>query len=191
MGNAVENPSMASVFVSHSARDAGGKAFLQAIFGSVSHKGFFYSWEGPHPPHAESLRNRVSESSSLFVLLSPYIESDPTLAWVTFEVGVAVGLQKPVWVLEHLIGPSHPRMASVPIPGVTGYVERPGSLQNLRTEPYFSLVAAAGLGTPKGPDGLPLRRMNCPHNDCRAEYSYYFEGERLFCPACRKAISLG
>lgn len=187
---------MGQVFVSHSAKDDDGKDFLQKLFASPSHshKAYFYSWEGPRPAHVETLRKRIADSSSLFVLLSPQIEKEHTLAWVACEVGIAVGLQKPVWVLEKLIGVSGPLLFSgnavdVPIPGATGYIERPSVLKDLHTEPYYSLVASAGVGVPVGPDGLPLRRMDCPHDSCRAQYYYYFEGSTLMCPVCRKKIT--
>jgi len=180
---------MASVFVSHSAEDQEGKAFLQALFGSVGHKAFFYSWEGPVAPHSDTLRSKISNADSLFLLLSPHIENNFTIAWVACEVGMALALSKPVWVLERLIGRGA-RIAKVPVPGLTGYIERPSKLPNLRAQPYFSLVEQAGLGVPVGPDGQEIQKTSCPNQKCRAPYYVYFEGPRLICPACRTAITL-
>jgi hypothetical protein len=182
---------MGKVFVSHSAHDANGKEFLQALFGSVSHKAFFYSWEGPRAPHTDELKEKIAESDSVFVLLSPHIEQSHTAAWVTFEVGIAVGMAKPIWVIEHLMNPGREEHTDVPIPGVTGYIERPGSLPNLQTEPYYSLVASAGTRTPKGPDGRELRKISCLNDACRASYFVYFEPPAIYCPVCRKRNLLG
>jgi hypothetical protein len=185
---------MGQVFISHSQDDTEGKEFLTSLFISASHdyKPFFYSWEGPRPPHAETLRKRIEGSSSLFVLLSPELEDKFTLAWVSFEVGMAVGLGKRVWVLERLIGSRGPLLVSsgtrVPIPGVTGYIERLSKLKSLRTEPYYSLVAKGGTEVPIGPDGESLPRMICPRESCQAEYYFYSEGPILLCPVCRKEI---
>ncbi len=181
---------MGSVFVSHSAKDANGKAFLQSLFGSVTHSAFFYSWEGPAAPHAQTLKDRISQSTSLFVLLSPRIESSFTATWVACEVGMALAMSKPVWVLERLIG-TMANPARVPVPGVTGYLERPSALPNRRVEPYASLVEKAGVGVPMGPDGREIQHIACPNRECRAEYYVYFEGPRLVCPVCRKRITLG
>jgi hypothetical protein len=180
------------VFVSHSSKDDDGKDFLQRLFGSVSHKAFFYSWEGPRPPHAETLRKRIEDSISVFVLLSPPLEETYTLAWVAYEVGIAVGLGKPVWVLERFIGSRGPlgleAAIDVPVPGLTGYIERPDTLKELHTEPYYSLVASGGVGIPTSPDRNPLPRIICPRDSCQAEYYFYSEGPILLCPVCREEI---
>lgn len=182
---------MGSVFISHSNKDKNGKAFLQSLFGSVSHNGYFYGWEGPREPHTDVLKERIEKSDSLFVLSSPYLERLATASWVSFEVGVAVASSKPVWVLEYLIGFGRYTAAAVPIPGVTGYIERPGTLKNLRTEPYYSLVAGAGKEVPVGPNGRPLRKVECLNEKCQASYYVYFTGHTLVCPVCRKRNTFG
>jgi hypothetical protein len=176
---------MGQVFVSHSDRDENGKEFLGALFRSVEHQAHFYAWEGPKAPHAETLRLRVEGSDSLFVLLSPYLERDYTAAWVSFEVGLAVALGKPVWVLDRLLGTGRAEKTKVPIPGSTGYIERPGDLKELETEPYYSLVAGAGLKTPIGPDRRPIRQVSCLNDECRATFYAFWQPPYLFCPVCR------
>lgn len=158
---------MGRVFVSHSAKDANGRTFLQSLFGSVPDTAYFYSWEGPEPPHALTLRDRIAESDSLFVLLSPRLDSSFTVAWVSCEVGMALALSKPVWVLERLIGLGA-TVTRVPVPGLTGYLERPSTLPNRRVEPYASLVESAGVGVPVGPDGREVQQIVCPNRECRA-----------------------
>jgi hypothetical protein len=181
---------VAAIFVSHSSRDSNGIEFLRSLCTSTGVKGHFYSWDGTSPPHGATIRERIDESQALVVLLSPELEkSHASIAWVGFEVGVAIGLERPVWVLERLIGPGRADIVEVPVPGLTGYIERPGALEKAQTEPYYSLVAQGGLGVPKRPDGNPIRKMTCPRDDCQSEYYAFFVGGNLFCPICRKRIS--
>ncbi len=177
------------IFVSHSSRDSNGIDFLRSLCTATGVKAHFYSWDGVNPPHGRTIRERIEESDSLFVLLSPELEdNDASIAWVGFEVGVAVGLARPVWVLERQMDSNHPPIVKIPVPGLTGYLERPGSLKQAQTEPFFSLVSEAGLGVPKRPEGGPIRRMMCPRDECQAEYYAFFVGGNLYCPICRKLI---
>jgi hypothetical protein len=189
-------PFVGQVFVSHSAKDENGKEFLDSLFGAIPHNAYFYSWDGPRAPHTERLRERIADSDSLFVLLSRFVTSRHTLSWVECEVGIAVGLKKPVWVLEQLIESQSVLMiggrgspVEAPVPGVTGYIERPRALKKLRCEPYYSLVAHAGVGIPDGPDGKPIPKVTCSNESCRAEYLAYFEGRFMICPVCRKRVN--
>jgi len=182
---------MGQVFVSHSREDESGIEFLRSLFGSVGHEARFYSWDSPRPPHADSIWKNIRESQSLFVLLSHRLESAHTLAWVAWEVGVATGLGKPVWVLEHLIAANlvdslARTPVNVPIPGATGYLERPARLSTLRTEPYYSLVKDGGLHIPVGPDGNMIPNVTCPNPKCQALFRAYFVGPLLVCPVCRQ-----
>jgi hypothetical protein len=180
------------VFVSHSHRDEDGIAFLRSLFGSVSHEARFYSWDSPRPPHAESIRSRIEKSESLFVLLSPHLERAYTKSWVTWEIGVAVGAGRNVWALEKMIGTSGlplmvgPRTVDLPVPGLTGYLERPSRLKTLETEPFYSLVKNAGTQIPIGPEGNELREITCPKPNCLAAFRAYWQGKIVACPVCRR-----
>lgn len=180
------------VFVSHSQRDEDGIAFLSSLFRSVPHQARLYSWDSPRPPHADTIRSRIEESESLFVLLSPHLERAHTRAWVTWEVGVAVGAGKNVWALEKLIGVSGAplmlglRTVDLPVPGVTGYIERPSRLPTLQTEPYFSLVKDAGTRIPVDPDGEEIPEITCPRPNCLAKFRAFWKGRLVACPVCRR-----
>jgi hypothetical protein len=180
------------VFVSHSRKDQDGIEFLRSLFGSVPHEARFYSWDSPRPPHAETIRDRIEKSESLFVLLSPHLDRAGTRDWVTWEVGVAIGARKKVWALEKLIGVSGGplmlgnRMVDLPVPGLTGYLERPSRLSTLQTEPYYSLVANAGTKIPVAPDGTQLREITCPKDNCLATFRAFWKGRIIACPVCRR-----
>jgi hypothetical protein len=183
---------LGKVFVSHSAKDKRGKAFVQSLFSDVEHEAKFYEWEGPDPPHWQTIRDRVKESVSVIVLSAKELENPVTTAWVSFEIGLALAQEpkvRPVWVLERLIG-SGAVPTKVPIPGLTGYMERPETLDSPKSEPYHSLAAGAGLVVPVDEGGKPLQEIVCLNRSCRARYYVYFEGERLVCPACRTDITL-
>jgi hypothetical protein len=178
-----------AIFVSHSSRDTNGIEFVRSLCTATGVRAHFYSWDGTAPPHGTTIKERIGQSDSLLVLLSPQLEdSHASIAWVGFEVGVAIGLGRPVWVLERQIGSGHPGIVRVPVPGLTGYLERPGSLDTAQTEPYYSLVAQGGKGTPVHPKGGTIRRMTCPRDDCQSEYYEYHVGPLVVCPICRKEI---
>jgi len=181
---------MPAIFVSHSSRDTNGIDFLRSHCTATGVRGHFYSWDGTAPPHGSTIKERITQSDSLLVLLSPQLEDKhASIAWVGFEVGVANGLGKPVWVLERQMGQGHPDIVNVPVSGLTGYMERPGSLDTAQTEPYYSLVAQAGRGVPVHPKGGTIRRMTCPRDDCQSEYYEFHVGGMLYCPICRKRIN--
>jgi hypothetical protein len=183
---------VSKVFVSHSAKDKRGKAFVQSIFSDVEHEAKFYEWEGPDPPHWQTIRDRIKEAVSMIVLSSKALENPVTTAWVSFEIGLALALEpgpKPVWVMERLIGDGAVP-TEVPIPGLTGYIERPKELESPKIEPYHSLAAGAGVAVPVDQKGKPIQRITCLNLSCAASYYVYFEGPRLICPACRTDISM-
>jgi hypothetical protein len=73
-----------------------------------------------------------------------------------------------------------------PIPGATGYLERPSKLKTLETEPYYSLVKAAGAKTPVDGDGDEIPTVTCPNSKCQAEYVAFWRGPKICCPVCRR-----
>jgi hypothetical protein len=188
----VISQAVAQVFISHSGDDRNGWDFFQGLFGSVSHSAFWYAWSGPTPPHSGALFRAISQSASLFVVLSEGMEKPQTRSWVGYEVGVARALNRPVWVFER----ASTRPVEVPVPFLTGYIQRPDELATLRTFPYFDLVSAAGTNRPDyytNPEGPNLFTVTCPHDDCKAGYgAFLLEDQNIApqfsCPVCRKEI---
>jgi len=183
---------MAQVFISHSKDDNISQNFFDKLFRSVNHKAFWYSWEGPTPPHAETLIKAINNSASLFVVLSKSMEKPHTRSWIGYEVGIASALNKNVWVFE----PEN-EFYNVPVPYVTGYFQFPKLLEKLKTYPFYNLVETAGteinlLGKPQIRPGfiefINLYNTRCSHKDCKA--SYYVEDKQksitIKCPVCRR-----
>ena len=182
---------MAQVFISHSKDDEVGKNFFKSLFQSVEHKAYWYSWEGPKPPHAHTLREAILSSASVFVVLSKQMEYPHTRIWVGYEVGIASALKLNVWVFE----PSN-EICNVPVPYVTGYLKFPQSIQNKNTYPFIEIVESAGKSTEicKNPPytllefSMPpqLVHIRCSNDNCSAEY-YIRETlkDSIHCPVCR------
>ncbi len=180
------------VFMSHSKDDQNGRDFFDKLFSSTEHRAFWYSWEGPKPPHAKSIRDAIEGSASVFVILSKPMEKPYTRSWVGYEVGIASGLNKNVWVFE----PAwiKPDFVDVPVPFLTGYIQYPQKIDKKTIFPYISLVESAGTAIPKDPDpkSLPLFKLvTCPNKDCRAQYYRFVFGGNYKCPVCRGGIIPG
>ena len=178
---------MAQVFISHSKDDEEGREFFNNIFSSINHKGFWYSWEGPEPPHALTLLNEIKKSQSLFVVLSYSMEQPQTRSWVGYEVGIAVALKKNVWVFEPENG-----YINVPVPYVTGYVQFPQQIENLKIFPYYHILNSAGKEIPQtiDPSTNNLIMTTCTYSDCKAEYYTYILRSSFLCPVCRREIEI-
>lgn len=176
---------MARVFATHSSQDTDGQAFFDRIFGSVNHEIYWYAWQGPKPPHAQALHDSIFRSNGLFVILSQQMDQPHTRPWVGYEVGIAKALGKQVWVFER----ADFQAVDVPVPFVTGYIQRPESLPSLRTEPFYSIAKNAGRLVDYQARALGLQLMTCPYDVCRAMYYVHLINNDFACPVCRQGIS--
>ena len=177
---------MARVFISHSKDDKKGRIFFDKLFSSSQHQAYWYSWEGPTPPHAKTLLEALKASSALFVILSKKMEKKHTRSWVGYEVGLAAALQKNVWVFEPINS-----SVNVPVPYITGYIQYPEKLDSKNTFPYANIVESAGMEIPTDPDSstLPQFVSNfCPYEDCKAPFYRYVYKMELECPVCKRRI---
>lgn len=149
--------------MSHSKDDEVGRTFFDKLFSSSVHHAYWYSWEGPKPPHANSIREAIDKSASVFVILSKQMDQPHTRSWVSYEVGIACGLNKRVWVFE----PENiaPDFIDVPVPFLTGYIQYPLKLNKKRTFPYNNLVESAGIAIPTDPSPMQqpfFKYCTCP-----------------------------
>ena len=176
---------MGRIFISHSKDDDEGRKFFDKFLASVEHQGYWYSWEGPTPPHAQTLIEAIKASESMFVILSRPMENPQTRSWVGYEVGVAAALKKKVWVFE-----SEGSMIDVPVPFVTGYIQYPKVIPKKKTFPYLQIIEAAGGNIPKEPDPTQIPRFVshfCAYPECSSPYYRYVLHETFSCPTCRKS----
>jgi len=190
------------VFASHSKDDEEGRAYFDRLFASSGGNSiYWYAWEGPEPPHAQTLRKAIGESASVAVILSPKMDNPYTRAWVGYEVGLAHGLGKNVWVFER-----SDQLVELPVPHVTAYVQRFESLPKKRIFPFFQYAATAGTevfgdrGRVVKPEGVPsgptkesstyFTSASCAYEDCRAFYHSYVYAAAFKCPVCRRGLSI-
>lgn len=110
----------------------------------------------------------------------PYESRQYTHNWVNFEVGVARGSGKPVWVFE-----SFGETIPFPIPHVTDYVKYDvKNMEHLRT--IGKLV-----GDNPFERSYTGKRIQCPYETCNAAFWYWSSDEKINCPVCRKPFTIG
>src|SRR6266571_8785272 len=108
---------MARIFVSHSKLDKDIVAFFTTAFATSKKnvKADFMEFEdlrGKYAGAEISQRIRHPETQAVFVLLGPNVKQAlHTENWITFEVGVASGAGKDVWVFEPIMN-----LVEYPIP---------------------------------------------------------------------------
>jgi hypothetical protein len=116
------------------------------------------------------------------VLLERNISNFPyTHNWVNFEVGVASGWWKPVWVFEE-----YGRNIHFPISFVTDYCRyRLNDSKFLRYIGEILVFSLAYLMT----YGVPVVRNEklCPN--CSSKFNYWNDDKIRYCPVCRQPLN--
>lgn len=205
---------MASIFISHSKRDEEIINVFCRAFALTQMKAILEEFDNYVVPPYSKIRADVQSSSASFVLLSPNLNSTRyTQNWVSFEVGLACALNKPVWVYEQLGEP-----VQFPVPYLTDYIaydpNRQQDFAAIRNivEGYDPTPSVAGLvlggvvgGIISGGVGAGIgavtgaalfqRRRNalrvtCPHVTCGIQFNVYAPMSVILCPACRQAFQV-
>jgi hypothetical protein len=211
---------MADIFISHSKRDAETIATFCNIFARTTIRARLAEFEAYAIPPWFQIKNYVQQSSALFLLLSPHLTGTPyTQNWVSYEVGLACALNKPVWVYE-----AASNTAMFPVPYFTDYVfydpRNRGHLNvvkqfvesydpspNLAGAALGALIGAvisggpgAGLGALIGGGGVAALRgtqhqslsttVKCPHASCGIQFRLYSRLVQMGCPACRRLFNI-
>lgn len=176
---------MTSIFISHSKYDRPIVDYFSKAFARIGVTQTLMELEDLNNRYAGyEIRNIIrNETDGVAVLLGKNLQSPQTLTpefthnWVNFEVGVAAGVEKPVWVFEEYRQP-----ISFPIPYVTDYVQY--SLDDVE---HLRIIGEIIKGS------FPVRRLStpyitCPHISCNAIYYYWSTNQSMFCPVCRRSI---
>jgi hypothetical protein len=200
------------IFVSHSRDDVEGRLFVHDLFLKSGFAPDFYPLENKGPPHAEPIRDRIREATSVFVLLSPPMaERRHTRAWVGYEVGIAAERGLPVVVIEPEGG-----HVNLPVPGATHYLRRPQSALGGLSPAWRHIAKTGGLlvdrewsadaetlgekvleflynaaTADKDTSGLFTRAI-CEFKDCRSRFyvpDSLFGSDRVPCPSCRTEVA--
>ena len=205
---------MASIFISHSKRDEHTVNAFCRVFAQTTIRAVLEEFEMYAVPPWAKIAKDVQEASAVFLLLSPQLNSTPyTQNWVSYEVGLACAMKKPVWVYEQSQAPVH-----FPVPYLTDYVlYDPASREHLDAitklvksyDPSPALAglifgaivgglisggAGAGVGAIAGgaafqrrPTGYPTK---CPHQNCQVGFNIYSQLQSVLCPACRQMFGI-
>jgi hypothetical protein len=152
----------------------------------------FFEWQREYNRYAgETIANIIShpDTSALFVLLGPALQNPPgssspyTHNWVSFEVGVAAGCRKPIWVFEEFGS-----FVRYPVPLVTDYAQyTPGSVEHLQ---YYGTVFQDRIGSETF-SIQPPRTFQCEYTNCNARYRHWSVSKSFNCPVCRQPIPKG
>jgi len=215
---------MATIFISHSRRDASLIASIYQILVNVGHTPIieeFIPESEKLPVPNDEIQKNVSLSEVVFLFLTDNVlATEYTRNWVMFEVSLARGALKRVFVFERQGVP-----IPYPIPYVTDYmIFDPQSIRDLLAiqtiakelvgkipTGWVGAGAGALVGAIFGPLGSAIGAIaggllghsadvqaeakipiiECPHENCRIRFRYYSPNITSFkCPACRQQISL-
>lgn len=166
--------------------------FFAKVFARLNISSHFMELESLQNQYAGSriadiIRSRfVENTKAVIVLLGENLENPPsstpqyTHNWVNFEVGVAVGCKKPIWVFEE-----SDKSIKFPIPYVTDFckfdIEKNEHIQQIgdildQLYHYDNVVQ-------------PENRFKCRH--CNAEFNFWSqEISEINCPVCRETLHI-
>jgi hypothetical protein len=176
-----------SVFMTHAKDDKSGSDFFDHPFASSNVQANWYPYTGGRTyPHIFGIRSAIEASSSLFVVLSKEMETKAhTRSWVSYEAGIAVGMNRPVWVFE----PVGQRI-DIPVPGAWGYLQRPPETATAMTFPFERIVKSAGTEYPMADSEVWFQGV-CGRVDCRERFvAHVLDPSSARCPTCRRASTI-
>ena len=187
---------MTSVFASHSRRDKDIVNYFSQIFARTKLEAQLMELEDLVNKYQglEIAKKICNDSSAVIVLLGESLLHhkrsaaafrrswvNHTRNWISFEIGVAAGCRKPVWVFEGVT-----RSINFPIPFLTDYYRyRLGDPRQIRT---IGDILENTLLNSKNEIRTPIE-ITCPH--CRGEFKYWTYTQSMCCPICRRPLELG
>jgi len=181
---------VAQIFVSHSRQDNLLRPWFDTIFAGEPNVGavrFEFEEKTDYP--ILLIRFLIQNSDALFILLSREIASSGTQHtgnWMCAEVGMAGGLNKPVWLFEAMEEP-----IPFPIPFIDHYVRLPFA-DPAKGDRMFSgvrnIVKSYGnqeQANLKHQLWLDAGHISCSRSDCRARFQIYQSNQDFErCPVC-------
>lgn len=205
---------MTNIFISHSRHDKDILDSFDSLFAGTNVKAVRMEFEKINETAAEEIRKWIEQSSSVFVLLGPNIVNmGQTKSWISWEIGLATSMKKPIWVFEQF-----DNSIDFPVPYLNHYV-----LYNLGDKQHMDYIkgliekheknpelAATVLGALIGgaignapgaiiggllgllsgqSHKLPL--TTCPYANCRATFYLHSRTNQFKCPVCRREIQMG
>ena len=173
---------MANIFISHSRKDKEIIAFFDSIFSGSKVKSVKVEFEKIKAEAIPSItiRKKIKQSKAAFVLLGPNVElTIYTRNWISFEIGLAAALGKPIWVFE-------PIQSNIkfPIPYLNHYMQY--ELEYDR-EYITSIVKAYEKSKVEPPDGFIVK---CSYDNCKLPFMLHTKTYSFNCPACRQPLQI-
>ena len=181
---------MVFIFVSHSQYDTEIRDFFTNIIAAapgVDAEPVEFERVGSYPAWTIIEKMASPATRAVFVLLGPgLLSSEYTINWVAFEVGLAAGLRKDVWVFEQ-----YDADIQFPVPYLNHYL-----LYKLGNIDHFQYirekVSAYTRFLPAMRDRIILsdnpEYVECQHENCGASYYFHSRAEKIKCPACRQLL---
>lgn len=122
------------IFVSHSQNGKEIRFSFDSVFARTGVISKCMEFENIiNPPAWEEIKNQITTSEAVFLLLGPNIRSSiHTQNWVAFETGLVCAMGKEVWVFEQ-----YGSNIEFPIPYLTDYL-----IYNLENRNHFNYVSA-------------------------------------------------
>ena len=177
---------MSRVFVSHSRRDRDLAPWFDRVFAreKVEAVQFEFEFRSQRENPTENLRQLLQSSVALFVLLSPEITATSTLHtgnWISAEVGMAKGLNKPVWVFERQSMP-----VSFPVPYVDHFVQLPfGNSEEAIFDFVRGVVIAYGASPLPNEPWEQSGLIQCSNPSCQTTFQIHQNNNDISrCPVC-------
>lgn len=182
---------MAQIFISHSQYDEDIRKYFDEIFAGTKVRAVRLEFERFNVPPSKFVMKQIRASDAIFILLGPNITRNPfTQSWVAFETGYGAACvdSKYIWVFE----PFDYAPIKFPVPFLHHYMlyspHVPENREYIKkiVNGYDALIPLVTyLTLPKG-----YKRVTCPNNDCGMSYMLHTVTEEIYCPACRRKISV-
>jgi hypothetical protein len=201
---------MVNIFISHSSKDTDILGIFDKVFAGTNVHAIRAEFESYNIPPWNAIKEWIEESSALFLLIGPNLKSsDYTQNWVSFEVGLAAGKGKEIWVFEQ-----QGREVHFPVPYLDHYmlydagkanadyirsvIDAYGNGINVGGAALAAIVGYAIAGpaggllagligskvnTSEKPVGL---KITCPYADCCSAFQLHSRLDNLDCPSCRR-----
>ena len=166
------------IFLIHSRHDTELPNFFDKASGKANVRLWEAEWFEMEGPPWSNLRDQIKKCTAVIVLKGTNIAASLyTSNWVSWEIGVAAGMNKDVWVFESLL---HPLF--MPIPYLTDYVVYDPSDKS-HVAFVANLLQLYGERKPV-PQGMPV---SC--RLCSIQYNLHTALNSWNCPSCQRSVS--
>jgi len=181
------------VFESHTKHDSDFCDVFDKACARVGIDAFRSEYESIESPAWKTIKDELSQSSALFLLIGKALVSmqsahekdwEYTQNWISYEIGIASALNIDIWVAcdsgIHL---------NFPVPYFNNYLP-----YGISSEGNFKCMVSVLREYSKGNtyDTLGIYKITCPYSECKLTYNLHAEvkeGGDIICPCCLKVMT--